>query len=127
MTRRPDWIKARKAIPKSVKQQAWSDCEGLCQGCGVRLVGGDYEFDHITPVALGGTNDPENIQVLCTTHSMCHQKKTADDVVRIAKADRQGVRSGQQAKRKKRGTGQLQGAGFRGHRKFNGELVWRDR
>ena len=44
------------------------------------------EFDHILPLELGGSNEPENIQGLCVAH---HKIKTAADVKRIAKARRQ--------------------------------------
>lgn len=39
------------------------------------------DCDHITPVALGGTNDPENLQSLC---SRCHDVKTKKDIKKIA-------------------------------------------
>lgn len=122
MTRRPDHILPRKAIRKRIKAEAWEQADGRCQGCGIALHGGDYEFDHCTPVALGGENTVENIQVLCTVN-LCHQKKSAEDVARIAKADRQGARSGQHAKRKKRGTGQIKSAGFKQWRRFDGSIV----
>lgn len=116
MGRRPDWIAARKAIPERTKAEAWEQADGRCQQCGITCDGyesADYHHDHITPVALGGTNEIENIQILCFT---CHAQKTADDLIRIAKADRQGQRSGRQRKDKKRGNWpkqQLQSAGFR--------------
>lgn len=122
MSRRPEWIEARKAIPAAAKREAWDDCDGRCQHCCITLGLDDYHFDHVVPVALGGENTAENLQVLCFG---CHAKKTADDVARIAKADRMAGRSGQQARRKKRGTGQIKSAGFRQWRKFDGSIVTR--
>lgn len=126
MTRRPHWIAARKAIPEKVKAEAWEQADGRCQQCGITLHGDDMHYDHVLPVALGGTNDVENIQLLCFS---CHAEKTAQDVARIAKADRQAARSGQKARRKKRGTGQIRSAGFsKTHRKkMDGTVVKREK
>jgi 5-methylcytosine-specific restriction endonuclease McrA len=41
---------------------------GVCAGCGAVLVAkgrGKYHVDHIMPIALGGSNWPENLQLLC--------------------------------------------------------------
>ncbi|ELA08748.1 nuclease [Moraxella macacae 0408225] len=42
-----------------------------CQMCG--RVGCRLELDHIVNIAVGGTNDPINLQALCHT---CHTQKT---------------------------------------------------
>jgi 5-methylcytosine-specific restriction protein A len=47
-----------------------------CKKCKAR---DKLEIDHITPVCLGGTNDPVNLQVLCDP---CHEKKTVMDAER---------------------------------------------
>jgi 5-methylcytosine-specific restriction endonuclease McrA len=46
---------------------------GLCHCCGVDLRNG-YQVDHIFPIALGGTNDKTNIQLLCPP---CNRRKGA--------------------------------------------------
>lgn len=46
--------------------------KGLCGGCRVKL-GGSFERDHIVPLALEGTNDPKNIQLLCV---LCNKRKS---------------------------------------------------
>lgn len=43
-----------------------------CQICGD--TDGPLEIDHIVPLALGGTNDIENLQVLCRS---CNRRKGA--------------------------------------------------
>jgi 5-methylcytosine-specific restriction endonuclease McrA len=43
-------------------------------------------FDHIKPLALGGKDDPSNIQALCAN---CHQKKSREDRKRIAIAKKE--------------------------------------
>lgn len=46
---------------------------GKCACCGNPL-GDDYHLDHIVPLALGGTNTDDNIQLL---HARCNKKKGA--------------------------------------------------
>lgn len=118
MTRRPDWIPPRKAIPKRLKAEAWEEADGRCQACGITLHSGDFAYDHIKPVALGGKNELSNIQVLCDP---CHLIKTNDDCDQINKADRQARRSGRQKPGKQKQ--KIQGGGFRRWRKFNGDIV----
>ena len=36
-----------------------------------------FHIDHIMPISAGGSNDDDNLQVLCLG---CHQKKTEDEV-----------------------------------------------
>lgn len=47
-----------------------------CQHCGTTQ---SLEADHIIPLAEGGTNHPNNLQVLCHT---CHQYKTRQEATR---------------------------------------------
>lgn len=48
-----------------------------CRCCGiVRL---DNEVDHIIPLEQGGSNDDDNLQVLCGGPSGCHTLKTASE------------------------------------------------
>lgn len=65
---------------------AFSRCGGYCEGCGARLAVGKFEYDHRLPDILGGEPTLENCQVLC---SPCHAEKTAGDIKRTRKADRQ--------------------------------------
>lgn len=120
MTRRPDWMPARTAIPAAIKREVFARSESMCEREGCEQVG--KEIDHIIAQALGGTNELDNLELLCREH---HREKTADDMARIAKADRMAGRTGQQAKRKKRGTGQIKSAGFRQWRRFDGSIVTR--
>ena len=49
-------------IPRDVRQRVWQRYAGRCVDCGAA----DYlEFDHIIPVAKGGSNDENNVQLLC--------------------------------------------------------------
>lgn len=52
-----------------------------------------FHCDHITPLSRGGSNDPENIQILCPTCNMNKGAKTMEEWIadrkRHAKADAQ--------------------------------------
>ena len=61
--------------------------KGTCTSCSQKIDAGKaWDIDHILPLALGGTNEPENLQILCKP---CHQSKTSQsDIPRIAKTKR---------------------------------------
>jgi 5-methylcytosine-specific restriction protein A len=77
----------RREFSKGVRAKAAARSNGLCEGCGLKLVVGGYHYDHDTPDGLGGEPTLENCRVLCLT---CHRKKTHEqDNPRMQKADRQ--------------------------------------
>lgn len=106
MSRRPDHLGKRKDFSAHTKKLARERAGYVCEypGCDASA----HEVDHIVPQGLGGKSSLCNAQVLCGTH---HKQKTAQDVKVMAKADRQGGRSGQFARRKKNGS-QIQSRGF---------------
>jgi hypothetical protein len=54
--------KVDRHIPQDVRQRVWQKYGGKCADCGAQ----EYlEFDHIIPVAKGGSNQEQNIQILC--------------------------------------------------------------
>lgn len=57
-------------------------CGGACADCGDTEA---LECDHILPLSLGGTGDPENGQLLCRA---CHRAKTRVDIMRADLARR---------------------------------------
>jgi 5-methylcytosine-specific restriction endonuclease McrA len=59
----------RKPIPDDVRMFIWQRDEGRCIKCGNRE---QLEYDHIIPVAEGGSNTARNIQLLCET---CNRQK----------------------------------------------------
>jgi len=61
----------RSAIPQLVKELVWKRDEGRCCYCASN---DELQLDHIIPVALGGSNDEANIQVLC---GPCNRQKGA--------------------------------------------------
>lgn len=60
----------RDRIPEDVKLLVWARDGGTCVRCGAKQ---DLHFDHIIPVAKGGGNSSENIQILCKT---CNLQKS---------------------------------------------------
>lgn len=58
---------------RRIRERVLSD-EPFCRRCGVEGV----EVDHIVPRSLGGADDRQNLQTLCTA---CHNRKTAEERV----------------------------------------------
>lgn len=90
----------RRDFSKAVKLAAWDRCGGRCEGCGVKLFPGRFQYDHIVAFAIGGEPTLDNCQVLCSGgRATCHGLKTAEqDTPRAAKTKRQhaknlGIRS----------------------------------
>ena len=66
----------RRAIPEKVKKKIWQEANMRCAKCGESDVD-TLEIHHIKAVQSGGTNDKENLILLC---SNCHSKITAGDI-----------------------------------------------
>lgn len=74
---------------RKVKLAAFERAAGRCEKCTARLVPGKFRFDHILPLALDGASTLENCQCICRA---CDLPKTAEDIGRIRKADRERAR-----------------------------------
>jgi Holliday junction DNA helicase RuvB subunit len=57
---------SRTAIPSEVRREVWRRDGGKCVVCGSRE---NLEYDHIIPVAKGGSNTARNIELLCEKHN----------------------------------------------------------
>jgi len=62
----------RQPIPDDVKLFVWQRDAGCCVKCGRSEA---LEFDHIIPVAKGGSDTARNLQLLCET---CNRSKGAN-------------------------------------------------
>ncbi len=80
----------------------------LCAcNCHVKLTRAEgYQFDHVTALALGGADTPENLRAVRVP---CHKKISAADIRMIRKADRQ--RKAWHGVKKRRGRA-MQSRGF---------------
>lgn len=65
-TERP---RRRAQVSDDVKHFVWMRDEGRCRHCGSSV---ELQFDHIIPISKGGSNTPENLQVLC---GPCNRRK----------------------------------------------------
>ena len=52
----------RTRIPDDVRAFVWERDDGSCVQCHADA---DLQFDHVIPVARGGGNSVDNVQVLC--------------------------------------------------------------
>jgi 5-methylcytosine-specific restriction endonuclease McrA len=69
----------RTPIPADIQTEVWERDDYRCVRCGAVSVFGPPELrtnplgiDHIFPVSLGGSNDVDNLQVLCRS---CNSQK----------------------------------------------------
>ncbi len=66
--------KKDRYIPKAVKTSVWRRDRAKCVECGSQE---RLEYDHIIPVAKGGSNTERNVQLLC---EKCNRSKAANIV-----------------------------------------------
>jgi len=76
----------RRKFPPHVYADLIRRQGGLCAcGCGEPLEIGRIHYDHIVALAIGGKDEPSNLQALILRH---HAAKTKADMVKIAKVKR---------------------------------------
>ncbi len=61
----------RAPIPREVRRAVWARDGGRCVACGASF---DLQYDHVIPLALGGADTVENLQILCAP---CNREKGA--------------------------------------------------
>lgn len=110
----------RQEFSTAVKLARWQHAKGRCENCGVKCrpdrKSKGAQYDHHIPDFQGGEATFENCRVLCYP---CHSLKTAKgDAPAIAKSRRIRKVIANVRPQKRRG--------FRGSRKFNGDVVLYD-
>jgi len=77
----------RQIFSTSFRLNLFLKRKGTCTSCSQKIDAGKaWDIDHILPLSLGGTNEPNNLQILCKP---CHRSKTSQsDIPRIAKTKR---------------------------------------
>jgi hypothetical protein len=77
-TKRPTYYK--RQLDRALWERAQSRCEFIDEKTGRRC---DCRFglqhEHVIPLALGGTNDLSNMQLLCATHNQLRARKVFGD------------------------------------------------
>jgi 5-methylcytosine-specific restriction endonuclease McrA len=63
-------------LPGTLRWQVISRARGRCEACGISSELRALEVDHIVPRSQGGSNDPSNLQALC---SLCNVQKLDRD------------------------------------------------
>lgn len=60
------------------RHELWVELGGKCQSCERVVFGkGEIHLDHIVPLSQGGTDDDDNLQILCVP---CHEEKTKEEL-----------------------------------------------
>lgn len=97
---------------------------GKCAKCGAKLLFEPHQIrdEHVISLHSGGSNDLDNRELWCVP---CTKTKDKADAKKHAKINRMQGKAGQVKRRKARGGSSIQGRGFAGHKKFNGEIVWK--
>jgi len=96
---------ARLEFSRKTKAAIINRAAGKCEACKAALKPGEGEVDHILPCELGGEPTIANGRLICR---VCHKAKTADDIRRIRKSDRQRDK----ATGALRATGKIKSPGF---------------
>ena len=102
--REPDYPETHERARPGKRAQAEIKArqDGLCALCGIKPK--RWVWDHIIPLWKSGTNDTDNIQGLGSEDECeCHAEKTKAEAAERAAMNRARGKTGQLARRKKRG------------------------
>lgn len=69
-------MRRRRKLPAALRRQVVAEQWALCDACHDPLEAVTAEIDHVVPVAVGGTDDRENLHALCPN---CHARKTRSE------------------------------------------------
>ena len=71
--------KGRIKFPKEVREMIYHSTDGKCALCGRKLVYDDMTLDHITPLAMGGEDNVNNLQGTCKACNLFKGSILPDD------------------------------------------------
>lgn len=92
----------RPAMSKSRRLRIWEREKGICYICGKKVQANEkWDAEHVKEWGLYHDDSDENIRV--SHKEKCHKEKTAAGIKIMRKADRQGGKNGQWARRQKNG------------------------
>ena len=111
----------RRSLSRLARIRIFDSNNGVCSICGGKIqVGERWQADHRLPLALGGEDTEAN---MWPVHEQCHKDKTADDVGKVRKADRQRAKH-LGIKRKRKPMPGSKASGWK--KKFDGTAVRRE-
>lgn len=100
----PEWVKEKNSVRLARMEKQGGrgislsdinrmrrDLGDCCAYCGVLLQGGG-EVDHMTPVARGGRDEPENATLACMKCNLAKHAKTVEEYLQWRKKRGLGVR-----------------------------------
>ena len=73
--RKPDM---KNAVSPHARRLLYELQEGRCNGCGNSYEPKDLTLDHICPSSKGGTNETDNLQLLCHNCNSIKGNRTMD-------------------------------------------------
>lgn len=94
----------RQPIPARLRKLILDRDHSRCQSCGRGVEHGvTLHIDHVLPVALGGTNDPDNLQTLCDECNLGKGKYVPelDPVLRALQKEREERKAAEEAERRR--------------------------
>lgn len=72
-------LATRRLVSEATKKQVAAGQAWRCAGCD-QLLPASFQVDHVMPLSVGGSNEPDNLAALCPN---CHAKKTQEEDERV--------------------------------------------
>ncbi len=108
----------RKKLTPNQRVSIFHRDNGVCYLCGLPVdpLKQKWDCDHVEPRYFTGSDDLKEFRL---AHNECHKDKTREDIKIISKSKR--------IQQKELGVKKKKSGGFRGWRKFNGDVVIKKR
>ena len=92
-TDRIEQVPPHKQLPKAhtYKHEIYGKQEGKCVGCNYSIPFRNITIDHIVPISKGGTDQKENLQLLCNACNSTKGARSQSEFIAILKE--QGIRT----------------------------------